>query len=661
FVRSSHPILGDYAFYADSPEEWLFCENETNNRHLYGSDNASPYTKDAFHCRIVNGDRAAVNPAQVGTKAAAVFHQVVQAGEAYVIRARLVGPQTGHLTGSFTDYDAVFEKRIKEADEFYQSVQPSSMTPDERLVHRQALAGMMWSKQFFHYIVEDWLEGDPGLPKPPESRQKGRNWEWRHLYNERVMSMPDPWEYPWYAAWDLVFHCIPITLIDPAFAKSQLDLLTREWYQHPNGQIPAYEWNFSDVNPPVFAWAAWRIYKMEEAQTGKGDIAFLETLFHKLMLNFTWWVNRKDSEGKNIFQGGFLGLDNIGVFDRSAPLPTGGFLEQSDGTSWMGMFSVNMMKIALELARRNPVYENIATKFLEHFLGIAHALNNLHLWDEEDAFFYDVLHLPQGERLPLRLRSLVGLMPLLAVEILEPEELTELPGFRSRMDWYLNYRPDLTSLVSRWQVHGVGDRSLMALVRGRRMKALLKRMLDPDEFLSPFGVRSVSKYHAAHPYEFHVNGGTHRVDYEPGEGQTPLFGGNSNWRGPVWFPINYLLIESLQKFHRYYGDDFKIECPTGSGIMLTLAEIAGDLSTRLNSLFLQDKNGSRPFQGRDRALFQRPDWKDRIWFHEYFHADNGTGLGACHQTGWTGLTAKLLKDSAASRWKRPDPRHRTQQ
>lgn len=446
---------------------------------------------------------------------------------------------------------------------------------------------------------------------------------------------------------------MPIALIDPAFAKSQLDLLTREWYQHPNGQIPAYEWNFSDVNPPVFAWAAWRIYKMEEKQRGKGDIAFLETLFHKLMLNFTWWVNRKDSEGKNIFQGGFLGLDNIGVFDRSAPLPTGGYLEQSDGTSWMGMFSVNMMKIALELARRNPVYENIATKFLEHFLGIAHALNSLHLWDEEDAFFYDVLHLPSGERLPLRLRSLVGLMPLLAVETLEPEELAELPGFTTRMEWYLTYRPDLTNLVSHWEVPGIGNRRLIALVRGRRMKQLLKRMLDATEFLSPFGVRSVSKYHAEHPYEFHVDGTTHRVDYEPGEGQTSLFGGNSNWRGPVWFPINYLLIESLQKFHHYYGDDFKVECPTGSGNMMTLSEVADELSTRMTALFLKRDDGSRAFQGRDQELFRKPDWTDHLWFHEYFHADDGSGLGACHQTGWTGLSTEMLEQLASKRPEKP--------
>jgi hypothetical protein len=652
FVRSSHQMLGTYDLYADLAQEWLFCENETNNQHLYGSPNASPYPKDAFHRRIINGEVGAVNPAQEGTKAAAVYHRILRPGEEYVLHLRLKGPASPPLADPFADFDEVFKLRLKEADEFYAVVQTVHMTPDERMVQRQGFAGMMWSKQFFHYVVEHWLEGDPAMPKPPASREHGRNWDWEHLYNERVMSMPDPWEYPWYAAWDLAFHCIPIALIDPGFAKSQLDLLTREWYQHPNGQIPAYEWNFSDVNPPVFAWAVWRVYKIEEKQRGQGDLFFLETLFHKLMLNFTWWVNRKDSEGKNIFQGGFLGLDNIGVFDRSAPLPTGGYLEQSDGTSWMGMFSVNMMKIALELARRNHVYENIATKFLEHFLGIAHALNSLHLWNEEDAFFYDVLHMPNGDRLPLRLRSLVGLMPLLAVETLEAQELAELPGFRTRLEWYLNYQPALTKLVSHWQIPGLGNTRLIALVRGHRMKQLLKRMLDPNEFLSPFGVRSISKYHQAHPYEFHSNGTTHRVNYEPGEGETSLFGGNSNWRGPVWFPINYLLIESLQKFHHYYGDDFKLECPTGSGHMLTLAEIADELSRRMTTLFLEEGDGSRPFQGRDKGLFQKPDWQDKIWFHEYFHADDGAGLGACHQTGWTGLVSKLLGQHAKRRAKR---------
>ena len=651
FARGSHASAGTYDLHADLAEDWFFSENETNFQHIYGTQNASPFTKDAFHRRLIHGDHSAVNPRHEGTKAAAVFHRVLEGGESYEIRLRLIGPKAIATSQPFADFDEVFETRIHEADDFYASVQPPQMKPDERLIHRQALAGMMWGKQFFHYIVDDWLEGDPAMPKPPESRKNLRNRQWRHLYNERVMSMPDPWEYPWYAAWDLAFHCIPISLIDPGFAKSQLDLLTREWYQHPNGQIPAYEWNFSDVNPPVFAWATWRVYKMEEQQTGKGDLAFLETLFHKLMLNFTWWVNRKDSDNNNIFQGGFLGLDNIAVFDRSAPLPTGGMLEQSDGTSWMGMFSLNMMKIALELARRNPVYENIATKFLEHFLGIVHALNALQLWNEEDRFFYDVLQLPNGERLPLRLRSLVGLMPLLAVETLDPEELDACPGFKARMEWYLSYRPELTSLVYDWEKLGMKNRRLVALVAEERMLSLLKRMLDPNEFLSPFGIRSLSKFHRESPYEFEVNGTTHRVDYEPGEGQTALFGGNSNWRGPVWFPINFLLIEALQKFDDFYGSDFRIECPTGSGILLSPGEIADEISQRLSALFLCKQDGSRVFQGRDHDLFRKPDWKNKIWFHEYFHGDDGSGLGASHQTGWTGLAADLLQQLAAKRKK----------
>jgi hypothetical protein len=513
---------------------------------------------------------------------------------------------------------------------------------------------MLWTKQFYYYVIEDWLEGDPGQPPPPAQRKEGRNSEWRHLYNERIMSMPDKWEYPWYAAWDLAFHCLPLALVDPQFAKGQLDIILREWYQHPNGQIPAYEWNFGDVNPPVIGWAAWRIYKIEEKQSGKGDRAFLETVFHKLLISFTWWINRKDSEGKNIFQGGFLGLDNIGVFDRSAPLPNGGHLEQSDGTSWMGMFCLNMMRMALELARANPVYENIATKFFEHFLGIAGAMNNLGgqgigLWDEPDQFYYDVLHMPDGRYLPLRVRSLVGLMPLLAVETIEPELLDAMPGFKERLEWYLDNRPDLASLISRWHEPGAGDRRLISLTRGHRMKCLLRRMLDPGEFLSDYGVRSVSKFHAANPYVLRQEDGSERVvSYDPGESQTNIFGGNSNWRGPVWLPINYLLIESLQKFHHYYGDDFTVECPTGSGHHMTLDGIANELSNRLIQLWLRDANGNRPFARASGDALEAEHDRDLYWFHEYFHGETGAGLGASHQTGWTGLIAKLIQQQGTT-------------
>jgi hypothetical protein len=489
--------------------------------------------------------------------------------------------------------------------------------------------------------VREWVRGDPGQPAPPPERLRGRNWQWQHLYNERVMSMPDAWEYPWYAAWDLAFHCIALALVDPHFARGQLDLLGREWYQHPNGQLPAYEWNFSDVNPPVHAWACYRVYKIEQKHWGRGDRAFLERNFHKLLIAFTWWVNRKDAEGNNVFGGGFLGLDNIGVFDRSAELPTGGHLEQSDGTSWMGMFCLDMLTIALELAREDRVYESIATKFFEHFLSIADALNNLGgdgiaLWDEGDEFFYDVLHLPDGPSVPLRLRSFVGLIPLFAVRTIDPDLLERLPEFRKSLEWYLENRPDQARLVSRWQEPGRGERRLLALCRGHRMKCLLRRALDPAQFLSPYGVRSLSKEHGEHPYALSIGGAEYTVRYEPAESRSGVFGGNSNWRGPVWFPLNYLLIEALQRYHHYYGDDFVVECPTGTGRYLTLSQIADELSRRLIALFLPDARGRRPAHGPSAVP---PGY---ILFHEYFHGDTGAGLGASHQTGWTGLVAKLI-------------------
>jgi hypothetical protein len=651
-IESSHEGLGEYRLVCEGAESLLFTENETNLQLLYGVANQFPHVKDAFHEAVVRQNASAINPGGTGTKAAAHYRFAIEPGGTRIIRLRLskVGGRdlSGGASEEFSAFDELFLQRRIEADEFYQALAPSCLSPEHCAIQRQALAGMLWTKQFYYYVVEEWLNGDQAQPPPPNERKSGRNWEWRHLYNERVMSMPDAWEYPWYAAWDLAFHCIPLALVDPHFAKSQLDIILREWYQHPNGQLPAYEWNFGDVNPPVIGWAAWRVYKIEQRATGKADRAFLETVFHKLLLNFTWWVNRKDSTGRNIFEGGFLGLDNIGVFDRSASFPDGSRLEQSDGTSWMGMFCLTMMRTALELARENPVYENIATKFFEHFLAIAAAMNNLGgqgigLWDEADEFFYDVLHTPGGRYLPLRVHSLVGLMPLLAVEVLEPAVLEALPGFRERLEWYLENRPDLASLISRWYEPGSGDRRLIALTRGHRMKCLLRRMLNPDEFLSDYGVRSLSKFHERNPYVLDVRGEQKMVRYDPAESQTAIFGGNSNWRGPVWFPINYLLIESLQKFHHYYGDDFLVECPTGSGQFLTLDQIANELSNRLIKLFLRNEKGERPFARASGDSLERAADRERYLFHEYFHGDTGAGLGASHQTGWTGLVAKLIQ------------------
>jgi hypothetical protein len=541
-------------------------------------------------------------------------------------------------------------QRQGEADAFYADLQAEIPDPDARNVQRQALAGMVWGRQYYYYDVSEWLEGDPGQPAPPASRRHGRNSDWQHLNNADIISMPDKWEYPWYAAWDLAFHCLPLALIDPEFAKGQLVLLTREWYMHPNGQLPAYEWAFGDVNPPVHAWAAWRVFQIDRKQYGDcGDLAFLERVFHKLMLNFTWWVNRKDAQGRNIFQGGFLGLDNIGVFDRSAPLPTGGFINQADGTAWMAMYCLNLMRIALELALHNPVYQDIATKFFEHFLNIAEALTNIGgdehgvgLWDEEDQFYYDELNLPDGRMIKLKVRSLVGLIPLFAVETLEPELLDRLPEFTGRLKWLLNHRPDLANLVSRWEEPGRGERRLLSLLRGHRMKRLLRRMLDETEFLSAYGVRALSHWHRDRPYTFWAGGTWHSLGYVPAESDSGLFGGNSNWRGPIWFPVNYLIIESLQKFHHYYGDDFKVECPTGSGRFVTIHQVADELTRRLTRLFLRDENGARPVLASHPKLHHDPYFRDHVLFHEYFHGDNGRGLGASHQTGWTGLVAKLL-------------------
>ena len=655
-IGARHPELGEWRWQCERATELLFCENETNSRRLYGEQSSSGYFKDGFHEFIVGGRKEAVNPSRVGTKAGALYHLAIASGASTSIRLRLcrkgAEPQKESSNGSktaFDDFDRLFKTRRSEADEFYAELQQDMTNADARAVQRQALAGMIWSKQFFCYDVPEWVNGDPAQFPPPTERKWGRNREWTHLNNADILSMPDKWEYPWYAAWDLAFHCIPLALVDAEFAKSQLLLLTREWYMHPNGQLPAYEWAFGDVNPPVHAWATWRVFQMDRKQRGdKGDLAFLERVFHKLMLNFTWWVNRKDTHGRNIFQGGFLGLDNIGVFDRSAPLPTGGFINQADGTSWMAMYSLNLMRIALELAKHNKVYEDIATKFFEHFLHIAEAMNNIGeggigLWCDKDEFYYDALNLPNGEMTPLKVRSMVGLIPLFAVETLDEELLQQLPEFASRLKWFLNYRPDLAKLVSRWNEPGQGQRHLLSLLRGHRMKCLFRRMLDETEFLSDFGIRAVSRHHLEHPYEFWSNGTSLSVKYQPAESDSGLFGGNSNWRGPIWMPVNYLIIESLQKFHHYYGDNFKIECPTASGNYMSIRQVADELIQRLSRLFLKDESGTRPVLRYNEKLAKDRHFCDYVLFHEYFHGDTGRGVGASHQTGWTGLVAKLLQ------------------
>jgi hypothetical protein len=653
-ILAKHPELGHYLLIGDGKPQILFCDNDTNVRRLYGRDDEPGHFKDAFHEFIVRGDQAAVNPDHEGTKAGALYPLTVPAGGSQAVRLRLAKAGPSEIPPCFDDFDSLFAQRIGEADEFYSERQRGITDADARLVQRQAFAGMIWNKQFYYYDVPEWLRGDPAQPPPPPERRHGRNVDWKHLNNADVLSLPDKWEYPWYAAWDLAFHCLPLALVDAGFAKRQLVLLTREWYMHPNGQLPAYEWAFGDVNPPVHAWAAWRVFQIDRKQRRQknpkdpGDLAFLERVYHKLLLNFTWWVNRKDAQDRNIFQGGFLGLDNIGVFDRGKPLPNGGFIDQTDGTSWMAMYCLNLMRIALELARHNRVYEDIATKFFEHFLAIAAAINGveegaLGLWDETDEFYYDRLCAPDGQSVPLKVRSMVGLIPLFAVEVLEPELPRELPEFAGRMEWFLNNRPELAKLVSRWHEGGDGDRRLLSLLRGHRMKCLLRRALDETEFLSDHGLRALSRVHDRGPYRLDCGGPTHEVRYWPAESQDGLFGGNSNWRGPVWMPLNYLFIESLQKFHHYYGNDFKIECPTGSGRWLTLNEVAGELGRRLTRLFLKGGDGQRPVMKYHPKLATDPQFRDYVLFHEYFHGDTGRGAGASHQTGWTGLVAKLIQ------------------
>ena len=691
-IEANGTSLGKRWLYCNSPDALLFTENETNNKLLFGTENASPYVKDGINNYVVQGDKDAVNPDKIGTKFSPHYKLSIPPGESRTIELRLCNSDSlqnpfgngarslapSDDAGSHREFDRIYSQRKQEADEFYHSINPHKISEDHRNVQRQAFAGMLWSKQFYYYVVEDWLEGDSGTIAPPESRKYARNSQWKHLFNDDIISMPDKWEYPWYAAWDLAFHLVPLAILDPDYAKLQLSRLTREWYMHPNGQIPAYEWAFSDVNPPVEAWAAWQIYTLEEKYWGRKDTEFLERIFQKLLLNFTWWVNREDESGNNVFEGGFLGLDNIGVFDRSSELPTGGHLEQADATSWMGMYSLGMLHIALELAQDRPPYEDVASKFFEHFLYIADAMNNIgegfSLWNEEDGFYYDAINFPDGSRNLLKVRSLVGLIPLLGVNVLEPETINNLPGFKKRLSWFIDNRPDLKKNVACMVTEGMGAKRLLALCYAtsrndgeqNKLQRLLTYMFDETEFLSPYGIRSVSKHHQNNPFIMNVNGNEYRVDYQPAESTSGMFGGNSNWRGPVWFPINYLLLEALQNFYEYLGDDFKVEFPTGSGDYKNLQEIIIELATRMTNIFLRDETGkcegasseetsnacpkgyrsayaARPVFGGIEKFQNDPHWRDYVFFHEYFHGDNGAGLGASHQTGWTGVVSYMIQ------------------
>jgi mannosylglycerate hydrolase MGH1-like protein len=653
-LAAIHPQLGTYYLYVEDQAELLFCENETNVARLYGAASQG-YYKDAFHEYLVHGNRSAVNPLLRGSKACVHLSARVGAGASAKFRLRLSQVEN---PAPFADFDPIASARKSDCDDFYFRIQANLEHEDARLVQRQAFAGMIWNKQYYEYDVRRWLAGDSDSSPPPSQRQSGRNSEWQHLNSGVVLSMPDTWEYPWFASWDLAFHAVTFSLIDPEFAKQQLVELLHVWSLHPNGQLPAYEWNFSDANPPVHAWASWRVFQIdrkfrrEQAPDDPGDLAFLERIFQKLLLNFTWWVNQKDMHGRDLFQGGFLGLDNIGVFNRDQALPHGGYLSQSDGTSWMAMYTLALMRIALELAQHNIVYDDMATKFFEHFLYIAGAMADMGgrgvgLWDEGDGFYYDVLNTPDGRAVPMRVRSMVGLIPLFAVETLDPELLEKVPGFNRRMEWFLTYRPDLAMLVSRWFVSGKGERKLLSLLRGHRMKAILRRMLDPNEFLSDYGIRSVSRYHLEHPYTYWTDDGRPlSVDYEPSESRSRLFGGNSNWRGPIWFPVNFLIIESLQKFYHYYGDDFKVECPTGSGTFITIDQVAAELTDRLTKIFLKNSEGSRQVNALYPRFQQDENFRDYVPFYEFFDGDTARGAGASHQTGWTGIIAKLLERRA---------------
>jgi hypothetical protein len=637
-IVAEHSDLGRWVLVGDGRPKLLFCENESNTTALWGAEGSPPHPKDAIGDYVVGGTHG-VNLEQRGTKGALHYQLTVPPGESAEIRLRL-GRQAGPLG---REWARVMSTRARQADEFYASLAPE-LSGERAMVMRQAFSGMLWSKQFYQYDVERWLDGDPAGPEPPRSRRAGRNSDWRHLYNRDIVSMPDKWEYPWYAAWDLAFHCVALAHVDPEFAKEQLILMCREWYMHPNGQLPAYEWNFGDVNPPVHAWGALRVFEID----GSRDYEFLERVFHKLLLNFNWWVNRKDTEGKNVFEGGFLGLDNIGPIDRSAALPVAGHLDQADGTAWMAMFCLNLLEISFVLAEHDPTYEDMAVKFFEHFAFIASAIHEQELWDEDDGFYYDVLHLDSGELLPLRVKSMVGLIPLCAVTTLGRATMARLPLFTDRMFWFLDNRPHHVEVVS--HVHQLGEHEgrLFSVASPARLRRILRSMLSEEEFLSPYGLRSMSKRHASEPFRIDLGEMSHVVDYEPGESASGLFGGNSNWRGPVWFPINYLVIEALCAYHRYFGDDFKVECPTGSGREVNLGAVAQELSRRLTALFLNDENGRRPAFGSQDRFQTDPEWHDRLLFYEYFHGDTGAGLGASHQTGWTGLVGGLILRSQSS-------------
>jgi len=652
-IHADHQTLGNMVLYAGhGPEnqvpKFLFTENETNVVKLFGHEPSHAFVKDAFHERVVDGREDSVNPAHEGTKSAVWYHLSLDPGQAVVVELRLVADKEKPASAFGHEFDKVFSDRQLEAEEYFSARAPGSMSDEERSVMRQAYAGLLWSKQFYHFDVKRWLDGDPNQPPPPPERRWGRNSDWPHLFNRDIISMPDKWEYPWYAAWDLAFHMVAIARVDPYFAKSQLLLFLREWYMHPNGQIPAYEYSFSDVNPPVHAWAAWRVYKITGSKNQR-DRNFLERVFQKLLMNFTWWVNRKDAHGKNLFAGGFLGLDNIGVFDRSKPLPGGGHLEQADGTAWMAFYCTTMLSIALKLSQKDSPYADMASKFFEHFVAIVDAMNHMDgtgLWDEEDGFYYDRIHI-DGQSIPLKVRSLVGLIPLIAVETVEAEDMQRLPGFTKRAEWFLNNRDDLKRTTSYMEYRD--GRQLLAIPSRERLVRVLKYMLDENEFLSPYGIRSLSKIHEKKPYVFKQDGEEYSVNYVPGESTTAMFGGNSNWRGPVWVPINYLLIEALEKYHHFYSDTFQVECPTGSGNMMNLQDVSREIARRLTRLAMPDDQGRRPCHGDAKRYAESGPWKDLVLFYEYFPGDTGKGLGASHQTGWTALLARCLEDLARGR------------